>query len=77
MKLKDKFRELYLATTQARTALQTAKRVVKNKIQKENPELKWYEIDDKVDNSPEVVKAANYLYGLCEACNILKIQAGE
>lgn len=77
MTIKEKKQALYDATTKARNDYHTTYKSVEREIKKANPSLQWYDVMDVVEKDVRVVKAAERLYALCDACNIMGIDSGE
>lgn len=75
--MKQRKQNLYDETTKARSHFLAVERKVRARVEKEHPELEWFDQMDIVEKDVEYIKANTRLLALCDACNILGIESGE
>ena len=75
--IKERKQALYDATTKARSHFLAVEKKVRDRVKKQHPDLEWFERMDIEEKDPEKIAAANRLYGLCDACNLMGIECGE
>ena len=75
--IKERKQALYDATTKARSHFLAVDKRLTAKLEKQHPDLRWWEVSSLVRNEKEWIEANTRLISLCDACNLIGIECGE